>query len=312
MLTVIEIILPVFGLILLGYALGKAGFFSQSGINEISRFIFYLAIPALIFRTAAKGLGTQTLELSILLAFFGANLLIFLLCLILSPKLLRLTKIDATVFSTGATYSNLVLIGLPIVQARFGDEGLVALMTIISINALILFTLPCTLIELGQQQQPSLLKSLRTVMISVIRNPMILAIGCGFGWGIWGQELPYIVDKFTGLLGQAAAPCALFTVGASLSQYTLKGNLVESISITLLKLLVAPLLVWTIGHFLLDLSPVWLSVATLSAGLPVAANVFILSQRYNSYTHTTSSSILLSTFISMLTLSLMLVGMSSI
>ncbi len=312
MFSIIEIILPVFGLILLGFWLGKINFFTPAGIGEISKFIFYLAIPALIFRTGAQGLDTKALELSMLVLYYGVNLLIFIVCLALGERWLGLTRLESPVFATGTIYSNLVLVGLPIVQTRFGQPGLVALMTIISINTLILFTLPSTLIELRQRSNASLLQTVGITLRSVLRNPLVIAIVAGFSWGLSGAELPYVVDQFTGLLGQAAAPCALFAVGASLSQYQLKGHLRESWLITGVKLVLAPLLVWFTGHYLFDLSPVWLAVATLSAGLPVGANVFILSQRYGSYEQVASSAILLSTFSAILTLSALLLAMAGI
>lgn len=312
MLTIIEVVLPVFGLIMLGFCLGKARLFSQAGVADISRFIFYLAVPALIFRTGATGLAERELELGVLLAYYGSNLAIFFAGLFIGRRWLGLSATETPVFAMGATFSNLVLVGLPVVQARFGEEGLVALMTIISINTLTFFTLPSTLIEIRLQGDGSPLRSLAITLRSVLHNPLVLAILCGFGWGLSGWPLPYVIDRFTALLGQAASPCALFAVGASLAQYRLRGSLHHATLLCVLKLLVAPTLVWLTGHYLLSLSPLWLAVATLAAAMPTGANVFVLSQRYDRYAQSASSAILLSTFAALLTLTLLLLALADL
>ena len=312
MLSVVAVVLPVFGLIFLGYYLGRIQFFSSAGIHEISKFIFYLAIPALVFRTGATQFGSQPLDLSILLLYFGCNGLLFFISLMISRHYLKINFNYSVVIASGTTYSNLVLVGLPIVQVRFGDEGLLALLTILSINALILFVIPSAMIEISGKKKGGIFDSVKEAVNSVLKNPLIIAIFCGGAWGLSGYDLPYVVDRFTALLGQAAAPCALFAVGASLSQYAIRGNILGASMISAVKLLVAPLFVWLVGRYFFELSSVWLAVAVLSSGLPVAANVFVLSERYDVGVDRASAAIFMSTFLSMISLSVMLFIMAPV
>ena len=311
MLSVIDVVLPVFGLIILGYYLGKNDYFSPSGIKDIIKFIFFLAMPALVFRTGATQFNLESVELSVLILYFGSIGLLFFLSLLIAKLLIKLDFNESLILSSSSTYSNLVLIGLPIVQFGFGEQGLIVLLTILSANALFLFVIPSAFIEIGAKPKSSFLSAMLLTGSSVSRNPLIISIVLGGLWGVSGYDLPYTIDRFTALLGQTASPLALFAVGASLSQYSIRGHILEASLVSAIKLVLAPLLVWFAGSNLFNLSHTWLAVATLCAGLPVAANVFVLSKRFEVGVSISSASIFLSTFLSMLSLSVLLIMLAS-
>ncbi|WP_135077024.1 AEC family transporter [Terasakiella sp. SH-1] len=97
MYQVLNVILPVFALIGLGYFMVKRGLFSQSGVDDLTRFIFYLAVPSLLFRTSASGVMTQRLELSILLSYYGMGVTILLGTYVLMRKI-QLFSLNLTCF----------------------------------------------------------------------------------------------------------------------------------------------------------------------------------------------------------------------
>ena len=118
--------------------------------------------------------------------------------------------------------------------------------------------------------------------------------------------LPKPVDDITRLLGTAAAPCALFAMGAALPQYRIAGNVLESSLVTILKLAVHPLLVWLLATYVFTVDPLHLQVAVLLAATPVGANVYLLAARYNVGTATATTSVFLTTAASLITLSVVL------
>lgn len=303
---VVTVILPVFALITLGYLMVKRRLFSKNGVDDLTGFIFYLAVPALLFRTSASGVMAQPLEPGILLAYYGVALTLFFTTFFI----LRKTGHEkAVVSATGSSFSNLALIGLPIVQTAFGPEALVPLMTLISVNAMILFTLPCVMIQTARNPHAKTLDTIKSGFLSLVTNPLIIALTSGWAYAQTGLDLPVVVDRITQLLGQAAAPCALFAVGGGMARHslTLGETTIPVLLITLCKLLLMPMGVWLCCTYLIEASPLWTMIATLGAAMPSGANVFILATRYQTSDRIAGNAILLTTAFSLFSISAFLI-----
>jgi predicted permease len=137
-------------------------------------------------------------------------------------------------------------------------------------------------------------------------NPVIVALALGFSWNMLALPLPSTIEALAKLLGQAAAPCALFATGAALSQYRIAGNLAESLWLVLIKIIIQPILVWLLAHYVFQLPPLWTAVAVLIAALPTGVNAYLFAQRYKVGIATATTTIFLSTALSLLTLPLVL------
>ncbi|SCA55767.1 putative malonate transporter, MdcF, AEC family [Candidatus Terasakiella magnetica] len=296
------IILPVFALIALGYLMVKRGLFSQSGVDDLTRFIFYLAVPALLFRTSASGVMTQKLELSILAAFFGMGVFILFGCYFLMRKIGHERSV---VVGISACFSNLALIALPIVQTAYPPEALVPLMTLITFNAMVLFTLPCIMIETGRNPNASILAIFTGAIKTVLSNPLVIALVSGWIFSETGSELPQVIDRITELLSKAAAPCALFAVGGGMARYSLRLEETKApvLLVTFAKLILMPAGVWLICTYIVGTSPLWTMIATLGAAMPTGANPFVFATRYGVGDRIAGNAILLSTALSLITLS---------
>lgn len=305
MTQIIEIIFPVFALIGLGYLMVKKGLFSQAGVNDLVRFIFYLAVPALLFRTSASGVMTQPLELDILIAFFGTGVVFLLL---VTFFLRKIGQERAIVTGMCATFCNLALIGLPIVQTAYPPDALVPLMTLITFNAMILFTLPCVMIENSRNPNANIAGIIRNALFSVIKNPLVIALISGWLFSLSNMEMPLVVDRVTDLLAKAAPPCALFAVGGGMARYSLRlgDTTLPVLSVTLAKLILMPLSVWLLCTYILETSPLWTMIATLGAAMPTGANPFVFATKYQVGERISGNSILLTTSLSVITLSLFL------
>ena len=100
------------------------------------------------------------------------------------------------------------------------------------------------------------------------------------------------------MLAGAAAPTALFALGITLVGQPIRAALTELTTISLLKLIIHPALI--AATFLLwpshqPIDPLWIQLAVLFASLPIAANVFALSQFYNVYIGRTATAIMITT-----------------
>lgn len=305
MLQVFNTILPIFALIGLGYFMVKRGLFSQSGVTDLTRFIFYLAVPSLLFRTAASGVLHQKLELGILLAYYGtAVVLLFLTFLFLKKRDIE----RAIVAAISACFSNLVLVGLPIVQTAYPPEALAPLMTLITFNAMILFTIPCVMMETTRQGSVNIFRLIWGALKSVLSNPLVIALCCGLLVAELNLSLPYVVDRVTNLLATSAPAVALFAVGGGMARYSLKleDTRRSVLTATASKLLIMPFGVWVICEYIIGTSALWTTIATLAAATPTGANAFIFATRYQIGDRIAGNAILLTTMLSMGTLTFLL------
>ena len=306
---ILGIVLPVFALVLAGYIGGRARWLSEEGIKGLSSFVFYLAIPALLFRTLARGEIPEALDFDIVFAYFSGAFLVMGVAWAAGRLVFANGAGELALMGMGSMYSNTVLLGIPLVYAVFGEPGILPMMMIVTFHSLILLPLTMILIELGRAggraaDNPGggARRVAASTAASVFKNPVILSMLAGLAYNISGLALPGPVDSFAGLLGGASAPCALFALGATLAAYRLGGDLRESLVVVALKLLLHPLAVWLAATQIFALSPVWAAVATLTAALPSGVNVFVIARQYDIYLARASAIILISTGLSVLTL----------
>lgn len=304
MQSILETVLPIFGLVLCGYVVGRKGWMSEEAIKGLNTFVFYFAIPALLFRAMAGGLGP--IDLTIVGAYFAAVLATFLLALSVVRLLFRTGAAERALFGMGSIFSNTVLLAIPLIYTALGEDAGRRLMLIITFHAVSIFPVVTVLIELalgaGQGWRALAVNSAKSLAL----NPIILALVAGIAFGQSGLALPGAAERFLVLLGSAAAPCALFALGASLTAFKVSGDLKETLAIVAMKLLVHPAVMAVFALYVFDLPPLAAAVAILTAACPAGANVFIMARQYDLYLGRSASAVLISTALSVVTLSLLL------
>jgi malonate transporter and related proteins len=311
MTAIIDVIVPVFGMVLVGWALGRTRLLTAEGLRGLTNVTFYALFPALLFRSMAK-VRLEALDLEILLAFFGAGLLLFFLMVPLG-RLLGMRPGDRTVFALAGTFSNGVGIGIPFVSYAFGEAGLVPLLMIIALNSLILLTLSSFLLEIAARGgvRGRLLGKLGSAALMMLKHPVIPSIFAGLIWSeltafVPGLATPIVIDRVLQALATAAPPCGLIMAGASLAHVGLKEHWQPAAVATFFKLAILPLMVWTAGRYLFTLDPLWLTVATLNAAMPAGANVYLVAQLYRAGVGLATNAVVISTTASVFTLSIIL------
>jgi predicted permease len=276
---VADIILPVFGLVILGYIAGKAGWIGQAAIEGLSTFVFTFAIPVMLFRSIAIAELPADIPWSYLIGYYGATLVLFGLMLAIG-KLFSLNLTESSVFAMSGAYSNVVLLGIPLVVASLGNDAAVPLFIVVSTHAAIMFLTTTFFAETGQGHTDGLAKlPLQTVQV-LLKNTIVVGLLLGLGVNLAGIELPTTIDKMANYLGSAALPCAVFSMGASISQYKVSGD-IQRISVSVIaKNLVHPILVWLLCSQVFELPPTWTAVATILAACPSGINVYLFANRY--------------------------------
>ncbi len=277
--------MPVVLFIALGYLSGRQGWIRAQAVKDLSNLVFMVLAPALLFRTMA-GVHVQELDFGPIAVYFGGVALVFGATLAWAG----FSTLGA-VRALGHTFSNNVMVGVPLVGLVFGQAGLVTLFTLISVHALILLTVATVALELALARNqpggadgqahvpPALWRMVLQALWSGLVHPVPLPIIAGLLYAQTGWPIPPLIDKPLQLLGQALGPLALLLVGVTLAFSTVGPHFRAALRIALVKNAALPLAVGALG-WALGLSGLPLAVMVTAAALPVGANVFLFAQRY--------------------------------
>ena len=299
MLAIFLKTLPFFGLIGLGYAAAKARFFSPEATAYLTKFVFYFALSAMIFRFSANLSLAEVLDWTLVAAYLSATALVYAFVTVVG--LIERQPIGETaVEAQCGVIGNVGFLGIPMLALLLGTEAIGIIMVILAVDLLVFGSLLVILIT-GSREGRISPKVLRTVAIGVAKNPMILSIAAGFLWSASGLPIPVPINEFVSLLGAAATPCALFAIGASLAEKSAERMAVASY-LTLVKLIVHPAAVAYAALVVFDVEPYAAGVLIAASALPVAGNIYIVAQHYAVAPQRASAAILLSTIVSIVTL----------
>ena len=302
MLAVVELVLPLFGLIFLGYLSGRLARIPAEGLAWMNFFVIYIALPALFFQLLSKTPVEQFTQIGFISVAVLATFLIF--CLGLGIALWRQSTSlpEATIQGLAAAYGNIGYLGPPLALAAFGPAAGVPVALIFCFENAMHFTLAPLLMAFDEKGESNKAALFAQIFKKIFTHPFILATIAGVMASILAFEPPVVIDEFLNLLARTAAPCALFAMGVTAALRPLKRVPLELGYLVPLKLLVHPLLVYGLLSWLVpDVQPVWLYSAVLLATLPTATNVFVIAQQYDVWKERASSAVVISTLISMLT-----------
>lgn len=305
---VFSALLPVVLLIAIGFIAGRAGWIRAEAIKDLSNLVFMVLTPALLFRTMSS-VHVEQLNFKPVTMYFVAALLLFFGMLAWLGWSRR-----AAVLALASTFSNTVMIGIPLIGLAYGQAGLVTLFTLISVHSLILLTIATVVLEMvaareeraaGQGKQRHMALTVLAAVKSGVIHPVPLPIIVGLLFAQTGLVLPDVVDKPLHLLGSAFGPVALVLVGVTLTQVQVGPYLKSALGISLLKNLVLPLLVAALGLGL-GMEGLPLTVMIVTASLPMGANVFLFAQRYEVAQDLVTASMAVSTVIGLATITLVM------
>jgi predicted permease len=303
--ALLSIVLSVFGLIGLGYALLASAILREETAEALGGFVFTIAIPLLLFRT----LGTFDLPdvppVPLWTAYFlgvAANIAIGIAA---TRRLFGRDAQAGVIGGMSASYGNLVMVGIPVVDQAFGEEGLLLALVVIAIHLPVMMTVSAVLIEVADQRDGAdgvrIGAALKRTARSLLRNPIILGIAAGLAYRATGLPLEGVPGTIVDRVADTAIPLALIAMGMSLHKYGLKGNVAPAVILGVAKLLVMPLVVFLAARYLLALQPLATAVATVSAACPTGVNAYLMASRFRTGHALSANTITLTTAVSMVT-----------
>lgn len=301
MLAIFLQTLPFFAIIALGYGAGRTNFFSPEATAYLTKFVFYFALSAMLFRFAANLSLSEILDWQIVGAYLWATGVIYLLAT--AVALVRKLGIEeAAVEAQCAVIGNVGFLGIPMLVLLLGEAAVGPVLLVLTVDLIVFGSLIVILIT-GSRDGRVSIGVLQSVGLGLLKNPMIVSISLGLIWSALAIPIPGPMNAFLDIIGSAATPGALFAIGASLA--TKSAERIEVAGwLSFCKLVLHPAAVALAALIIFPVEDSYAAgVMIAAAALPTAGNVYILAQHYGVAPARVSATILISTALSILTLS---------
>ena len=308
---VLGLALPFFGLILLGYVLGKLLDIEEAGLGWMNAFIVYLALPALYFNLISVTPIGELANWRFVLTTSACTLAAFAMGLAIGWLASGGRLDQATIQGVGAGYSNVGYMGPGLTLATFGTASVAPTALIFAFDSAIFFTIVPFLMGMAGGTRQSLARTGLVALRRVLTHPFNVSIMLAAlaAWAQWSP--PETVGKILLWLQNAAAPCALFVMGVTVALRPVRGIARETPGLLAVKLVIHPLMVWAAMTWIGGFDPVWVYTAVLMAALPPALNTFVMARQYDVYVERASNLIMAGTVASVFTVTALLYALTT-
>lgn len=298
MLAILLKTLPFFALIGLGWFAGRIRFFPQEATAWLTRFVFFFALSAMLFRFAATLPLARIFEVWFVLAYLSGSFLVYAVVFAVA-RLRDRPLAEAAMESHAAISGNTGFLGVPLLIALLGQAAAGPVLMVLTLDMFVFSSL-ITLIVAAAREGHLRLSALVPLAAGLVRNPMIVSMAAGFSWSVAGLPVTGPFDDFLLLLGAAATPGALFAIGASLAAKSAE-RIEVAAWLAFAKLVLHPAAVGVAAFRIFPVDRFAAGAMVAAAALPVAGNVYMLAQHFGVAPRRVSAAILVSTAASLLT-----------
>ena len=302
-LSILLITFPFFALVLCGYVAVRRAMLPQAAIPGLNSFVLYFALPCMLYRFGASTPIAQLLDPSLVMVYALCAMLMVGLTVAFSRRGGRMGWNDAAFGALVAAFPNTGFMGVPLLVTLLGAQAAGPAIVTVTIDMLLTSSLCIALSRLDGAGQHGAARAVRLALRGVLVNPLPWSIALGALASALAFELPKPLMTTVGMLADAAAPVALFTIGAVLARSQINSSkrtaAMDYVPVALIKLVLHPLLLGGIGlgaiALGMPLDRFALTVVVLVAALPSASNVAMLAERYGADNGRIARIILLST-----------------
>ena len=279
------IVVPVFGLIGLGFLAAWSGFLKPAIGDALSDFVFTVALPVLIFRvvaTADFGGGAPWL---LWIAYYIGFTLAWIFGTFIVRRAFGRDARAGLVAGISAAYSNALLVGIPLIITAYGNEGAAAISLLVAVHLPVLMTVSAVLIERalvadGLSADADARTIARGIVRGVIKNKILLGLFAGIAWRFTGWPISGPAGSVVMRIGDMAATLALFAVGMNLRKYGISGNVRAALVVGFIKLVAMPAVVFLVVATIIPLPPVWAKAIVIAAACPTGVNAYLVASRF--------------------------------
>ncbi|ORE92986.1 auxin efflux carrier [Stappia sp. 22II-S9-Z10] len=309
-------VLPVFGFIAIGALTIKLGWLKDETADHLSNFVFTLCIPLLFIRAIGTMEFPQISPWPFWGTYFSAVIVHIGIGIGLTERVFKRDARAGVIGGMSSSFSNLVMVGVPLVTQAFGEEGLVTIFMLIAVHLPFMMFISAALIEIAELRDGSaagrvrILPAIARVVRQLLRNPLIIGILIGVAIRLTGLPVTGIPRRLVDGLAETGIPLALVALGMSLPRFGLSGNVAPAVVLGLAKLMLLPGIVYLSGTYIVGLPPLPVAVLVVAAACPTGVNAYLIAARFQTGLALSANTITLTTAGSIATFSfwLMLVG----
>lgn len=307
MQELLDVFAPVFTLIGAGYLAARGGLIGPAGAKGLNDFVLYFCVPPLLFRTMQKVGFEGNSPFGLWSAYYAAVAIVWLIVALGVRRLPGLGAAGGAPVAFAATFGNLGIMGLSIAYLAYGDAGLLIAALIIALHAANHWFFATVWAELALRQRGvDIFSVAQDVVVSLLKNPVVVALLVGAGWNASGLVVPAVAERVINLAGDAAIPAGLFALGLAIAAYPLRGNLAGIAVVIALKMLVFPVIAWTLAYYVFSLPPRETSMVALFAALPTGMNAYFFSVKFDAAVPVVTGAIALGVLLSVVTIPLLM------
>jgi len=274
-----------------GYLAARFKLLPDTASEVLSRFVFVIALPALIFTSLTRISVAEFFNWHYIGALGGGMLAMFAIGMIVARTAFKGSLTATALHGLTAMYSSTAYIGLPLILTIYGDAARVPGIIGAIITGLVFAPLAIVLVEVDRGRNGN--AHFMAPLLTVLSRPPVIAVALGLAVSASGVAVPVPVNAFFALLGGAFVPCALFAAGISW--------------LVCAKLVLHPLITWWLAFHVFELDRLFATVAVIQAALPSGVPVFVLAQQYKTFITRSSAAIAISTALSVITVSALFV-----
>lgn len=306
MLAIINVILPIFALMGLGYGAVRFRLFPADGIKSLIAFVNNFATPCLLFHSLVTSDFRAAFNLAIIGPYYLGAIVCFAIGIVVALKFFGSRPGEAVSVGFSGTFTNTVLVGLPIMTRAYGDDALATTLSIIGLHGAILLTVGMVTMELMRRDGASLGQTLLTAARRVGSNPLIWGIAAGMVGYFAGLQLIEPAEAFLTMMASAVVPAALFGIGGALNEFKLSDNWKQALVASLIKLIVHPAICYVLMIWVLRVPMDIARYGILLSAMPSGVNVYVFATYYNRGVSVAANTILIATVASAATISIWL------
>ena len=302
MLDIIYVITPIFALMAFGYAAVRFSLFPAAGVKSLIAFVNNFATPCLLFHSISTSDFRSAFNLGIIGPYYFGAIVCFVVGIIIAQRVFGNRPGESVAVGFSGTFTNTVLVGLPIMTRAYGPESLPVTLSIIGLHGAILLTVGMVTMELVKRDGQPLGKTLLVAARRVISNPLIWGIAAGIIGSLLEVQLIEPAEAFFVMMAQAVVPVALFGIGGALVEFKLSENWKQALVASLIKLILHPAIAYVLMIWVLHVPFEIARYGILLSAMPSGVNIYVFATYYDRGVSVATNTILIATVLSAVTI----------
>lgn len=307
-MLITNIILSIFLLVATGYLLGYFKLVPVESAGPLMLYVFWAAVPAIVFSTISEYQLPEIFVWRFWVAYLLGILIITLVCYSIFRYFFSGTnQMSAIIAGFSATAKNTIMIGLPVLIGITGKKAVIPMAITVIVFSCFIVPIIMFLFEINLHKEKNHAHAeghiLINSLVATLKNPQVIAAILGLIFSAFQIPLPKFLKTLFEYFGQSIIPCALFAIGLSLVNTSIKGNIAKSLTVTFINLFICPCFAILLSY-LLNLSPFYAVALVIFSSVPTAKIMYIYASKYHFFEQETATIISLTTIFSVLTIPL--------